>query len=563
MVLSTTELKPTANFPGLQSSVFQGKKARDEVRRPTQPVLLHPVHKDHLLLSVPASSLRSATDVRSRSFLEAYDLAADRHIARQALTRNNVTDLNRGPEGNKIAEPDVSMLQISKDGQWLATSEEWTPATPDVEFLAADRASESEESRARREVYLKIWRWNEDRKLWMLETRIDGPHQSAVDARPGRILALATDPTETGFATVGEDGCVRIWKPKTRLRNGIVVRGTRSEGLTDWSCRFTIQLEKSVEAPESPETEMQSANSPVGACIAYSNDGSVLAATQAFQEPGAGSTVHFINTATGELMESRSGLFSGVIKALSFLDRYLVVLSSTNIGVWDIVDDALKYSRELEPSTARTAGTELLAVSRDEGIFAFTTPIQYNNQPATRLHVCSPSLAKPITTHQIPQVVTALLSAEGRRGFTILTNTAEIRTLSSRASVRKATTQLAEVVVTTTAADAELAVQGAADEDEDVDMGDVDVDANADDSMLVAIEDDNERAVVRQEQLAQVFDVGQSFALPPVKDMFDAVVGLFGRKPADGAYSRTSEMEQSSLKNARFNVALEQLPFVS
>ena len=44
-------------------------------------------------------------------------------------------------------------------------------------------------------------------------------------------------------------------------------------------------------------------------------------------------------------------------------------------------------------------------------------------------------------------------------------------------------------------------------------------------------ESEDDRPVVRPEQLASIFDVGQSFAMPPVRDMLEAVVGLFGRKP--------------------------------
>ncbi|KAI7559674.1 hypothetical protein KC317_g10205, partial [Hortaea werneckii] len=45
-------------------------------------------------------------------------------------------------------------------------------------------------------------------------------------------------------------------------------------------------------------------------------------------------------------------------------------------------------------------------------------------------------------------------------------------------------------------------------------------------------EPEDDRPVVRPEQLASIFDVGPSFAMPPVRDMFEAVVGLFGRKPS-------------------------------
>ena len=47
---------------------------------------------------------------------------------------------------------------------------------------------------------------------------------------------------------------------------------------------------------------------------------------------------------------------------------------------------------------------------------------------------------------------------------------------------------------------------------------------------LLLSEGEDDRPVVRPEQLSSIFDVG-GVALPPVRDMFRDVVGLFARKP--------------------------------
>ena len=39
--------------------------------------------------------------------------------------------------------------------------------------------------------------------------------------------------------------------------------------------------------------------------------------------------------------------------------------------------------------------------------------------------------------------------------------------------------------------------------------------------------DDYDAPVVTQQQLSEVFDIGPSFALPPMEEMFYQVVGLF------------------------------------
>jgi hypothetical protein len=46
------------------------------------------------------------------------------------------------------------------------------------------------------------------------------------------------------------------------------------------------------------------------------------------------------------------------------------------------------------------------------------------------------------------------------------------------------------------------------------------------------VDDDDDAPVVRQQQLTEIFDIGPAFALPPVEDLFEQVVGLFSRKPA-------------------------------
>jgi NET1-associated nuclear protein 1 (U3 small nucleolar RNA-associated protein 17) len=44
-------------------------------------------------------------------------------------------------------------------------------------------------------------------------------------------------------------------------------------------------------------------------------------------------------------------------------------------------------------------------------------------------------------------------------------------------------------------------------------------------------DDNNEHPVVSQQQLSEIFDIGPSFALPPVEEMFYQVADLFSSKP--------------------------------
>lgn len=518
MVLSTTELKPIANFAGLQAQAT----ASSEVVK-AAAASLNPLSQDQLLLTVPPSSMDTTqnTWTAPRPFLQTYDLSSDRHISRQALTRNNVTDFNKGPEGNKIRVPDVAFLQISNDGQWLATAEKWSPPAPDVEHLAADKSVNDEQRLFRREVYLKIWRWDEERSLWALETRIDSPHNLADDAQPGRILSLIADPVEAGFATVGEDSCVRIWKPKTRLRNGIVVRGTKAEGLVDWSCRYSIPLDRSVELAEIPD-QPRLLPPPKAASLAYSEDGSTLAVAQAFEHAMATPVVHFINTTDGVASQARSGLFTGIVRGLAFLDRHLIILSDRDISVWDIVDETQLYCTNLE--RAFSNGTSLLTANPEDQTFAVAVPVRGG---VSRVQICNTKSATPTFSQQLHHPITAILAAKGRRGYKVLTTAAEVLSLSPRPTAPSVTgvrTRRGRRTGNISAPTTFVSQPVPEEQIEDADM--------LEPTDMLSLENDEEadKPVVRPEQLAQVFD-RDNVALMPVRDMFDAVVGLFARKP--------------------------------
>jgi NET1-associated nuclear protein 1 (U3 small nucleolar RNA-associated protein 17) len=543
MVLSTTELKPTANFAGLQAQSCIDKNTAAQIDTEKSflraaAATLHPISPDQLLLSVPASTNESSQHTASaapRPFLQTYDISNDRHISRQAVTRNMVTDYNKGPEGNRIKVPDVAFLQVSHDGQWLATAEHWSPPYPDVEHLAADKASNDEQRLFRREVYLKIWRWDAERNLWALETRIDSPHQLGADGQPGRVLNLVADPVEVGFASVGEDSCVRIWKPKTRLRNGIVVRGSKTEGLVDWSCRHSIPLDRSVELAEVPDSSSLLAP-PTGAALAYSEDGSTLAVSQAFEHVTETPTVHFINAIDGATEQARSGFFTGTVRALAFLDRHLIVLADQTIAVWDIVDEIQLYCINLE--RAARFGTSILTTNLDDKTFAVSTK---SKGGASRVQIFSPTSSAPQFNQSLPYPASAVLAVKGRRGYKVLTTAAEVFTLIPKAAAPSLTgvrttrrgKRSGANAPSTIATSSILTSAPAPEILEDADMTE---DQQAADVYLIENDEEADKPVVRPEQLAQVFD-RDNIALMPVTEMFSAVVGLFARKPRAGVVS--------------------------
>jgi NET1-associated nuclear protein 1 (U3 small nucleolar RNA-associated protein 17) len=75
--------------------------------------------------------------------------------------------------------------------------------------------------------------------------RVDSPHAltSVDESGAGGVLTFVADPSALGFASLGEDGVVRFWRPKIRRRNGIEIRGKNAEVLISWHCQHVVQLE--------------------------------------------------------------------------------------------------------------------------------------------------------------------------------------------------------------------------------------------------------------------------------------------------------------------------------
>nr|POE62534.1 u3 small nucleolar rna-associated protein 17 [Quercus suber] len=518
MVLSTSELKPVANFAGLQLAALKvGQKSNaSKASQPKTVAVTHTLDSDQLLITVPASQPKNESDLATRPFLQTFDLRLSKHINRQALTRNNVTDFGSTPDGVPIQPPDVHLLQISRDGQWLATVDQWMPPAADLTHLASDTHSIlTEERHKRREVYLKFWSWDQQQNIWTLTTRVDAPHTRSSGANgAGEVFDLTADPSSTSFATIGEDRCVHIWRAKLRVRNGMRMKSPNGEDLVEWACKRTVDLIK-----ESPYTESlissEELQTRAEGYLAYSEDGSVIAAATTQSSLAHPPLIHFIDSNTGAVTP-RTKISISDLTNFGFLDRYFVVVSRREVYVWDLITETL------------------LERSRLPGGDGQVTPILTVNQSGHTIAVAAGSnistydviLGRWVSNVFTGTPVTSLLSKG--RGYVVLTTDASVRMLtpSTIANRQLALPEGSE----TMEAEVDKGISGTPNEIEYL-LADNRED-HFDNSRGMLLEDtEDDRPVVRPEQLTTIFDVGQSFAMPPVKDMFGAVVGLFGRKP--------------------------------
>ena len=552
MVLSTSELRPTASIAGIQCRSVNGSNLQHRHRVKVDsvtvgneiPVALSALSPTQLMLAVPASQATSSEPVReSRAvFLQTFDLATGRHVSRQALARNNTTVVNIGGNGEKIGEPTVRYMLVSHNSQWLATVDEWNPPSKDVDFLLADGTNCQDEQQLRREVFLKFWLWNRETIEWQLVTRVDNPHASTSGFGVGQVLAFAESSTALEFATCGEDGVIRIWSPKSRRRNGVEVRGKDAEGLVTWHCHHTTQL-----VNPGQQTALLSVSSR--SSIAYSEDGSLLAVSFQCSSADQSNVVHFLDAMSGQIQQSRAGLYAGGLIDMGIVDRYLIILSD-HLCVWDMVDDEIHFGLSLQSdqfsSEERLAATHL-AVDQRHRTFALSLPVPGKEKSrwgplstenlSSQVAVFDPSIPTPLHTTSLPHMVMSLRPVPGSKGYIALDSAAEVRILSPESAPIAM-----KAGVSFNYPQPAIGLEGIYGNDAMV------IDSLAHDgkrfsghksemitpqptSAVLKLEAyDDDAPVVRQQEIAGIFDTGSAFALPPVEQLFERVVELFTKR---------------------------------
>jgi NET1-associated nuclear protein 1 (U3 small nucleolar RNA-associated protein 17) len=557
MVISTAELKAKTNIAGIQSRLFLPTEARQS----RVPCVFHPTTANRLLLATPASQIEGST---SSPYLQTFDTYSDRHVARQALTRTNATNFNTGPEQDFILEPNVTLMAITSDGTWLATIDEWKPPRRKSD----DGSSESpivEDEGHGREIYLRFWKWTEQKKVWELVTRVDSPHPSASGLGAEEVYDLIAAPKGHGFATVGADGSVRIWKAKVRTRAGGIEVRTAEGALTSWGCRRVVMFSKGqrelelststlldVEAPTKPSKKAAAAATPpYWSQLAFSEDGSVIA----IATPVAGlssskedTTLHLADASAGAVRHTISGLQLGLVTGLGIHERHLIVLGTSKLLVYNLVNSSIHYEFPLETLNASSSAGGHLAIDHHSGTFAIAVAPRKNGDRHRVLVFKTDSVA-PVHVQDVGlAAVTALKSSEGGKGYMALDAEARIQYISpvlaphvsvaQQASSAEFSLEDADVEVATGLSGVYMTNGDDAspsDNDEEMEAVDADGDEEEEDGVV--------DRVVPREALESVFDAVPAYAAGSVEEAFEKVLALFVKKPL-GADDDNEEDEE-------------------
>ncbi|KAL2023664.1 hypothetical protein VTK56DRAFT_1821 [Thermocarpiscus australiensis] len=539
MILSTAEMKPTMYVSGIQSLVLGDRPSKESlVRRVWRPVdeiatplvaAINPQSPSQIFLCV--GNGQQATlggGAPSTPLLQVFDISSFQGIAKHAIARTNPTDANLTSEGAPIVEPTTTKLAFSRDGKWLASVDEWQPPERDADAFLTGSKTPAEVCRERREIYLKFWDVSADDQTLDLVTRInDAHHTSQTEA----IFDLASDPTSSRFATIGNDGAVRFWTPRLRKRDGLSATGPHGEPLRSWACSRVIYLPVCEEPDESLEAPKKG---PRSGAITFSEDGSVLFA--AFGAP-SGAFVVAIDTETGSYRDVVSGMSRGEIRAIKCLSSCLIMLSE-DLVVYDIVSDELLYSYSLKETSDVAKRLTQLAVNHQSRSFALAAPIPNLHQKKlekgsrSELVVFSIEEEGPKLVKAFPQLITSVCAAPSSPGFVVVDSAAQVWSVTEGAEQAPLLQPLSDLGVDDNVGSvvepASEQVPSQEGEASDEEMQDVDQDVEMEDD-----DDDTHAAVVAPQRLAEIFNAAPAFAMPPIEDIFYQVAGLFSAKPVN------------------------------
>lgn len=527
MVLSTAEMKPTTYISGIQTMVLPPPVSKDDlIFRVSQlkgrerivsriPAAINPRDVTRLQLCVGNGQSNRFQALAPMPLLQTLDLSTVQGISKQSLARTHPTDVNTNSEGYPIIEPRIVQLAYSQDGRWLATVDEWEPPSRDIEALDG---SPSE----RREVYLKFWSSAADGQSFELLCRINAPHYNG---HSEAVLDLAADPSSHRFATIGEDGIVRLWQPAVRHRDGLVVQTRTGRQLETWACSRVICLQENKSLVDSSPSTLRSG------AVSFSEDGSMLAC--AFQN-GTESAVYIVDAESGQILVTLDDLIRGKVQGLQVLSSQLIVLSN-DLVVYNVVLDEMTYGITLFPEGMSLKKLRLSHLAVDYPSQSFAVAVSRTGEDDTKyseLAVFTLDQCEPDLIETIPHPVVSLVTLPGSSSFIVLDSAAQLWSIS-RATDMKAVTlaqPLADIHLDEEPLepqDTKPAVEiidGAEQEPSDDEM---DVDLIEDE---VDDDDDTHQVIVPQQKVAELFDAAPPFAMPPVEDMFYQVARLFSSK---------------------------------
>ncbi|KAJ8702240.1 NET1-associated nuclear protein 1 [Pleurotus ostreatus] len=243
----------------------------------------------------------------------------------------------------------VENTQISASGEWMVT----------LDCRAGDE-------NFRGDIFLKFWKWHHKPGVWILNTRIDHPHDLGAVTSMAFKSSDSDDPLQ--LVTTGADSHVKIWRLKSIKTPGEVEES--------WVIRSAIKFKD---------------GSPSHA--SWSHDGSILAAScgphVALYEP---STSAFLcNLTSPQCKNITSAYFIGRSA------RYLAAMSPVSVTLWDIVSQTVRWRFVSSQSL-----DFLVPHSTCDSFVLMAKPTESVEQPETCAWTFDVSSSVPTSTQRLP-----------------------------------------------------------------------------------------------------------------------------------------------------------------
>lgn len=271
--------------------------------------------------TVKCDATRALLDAPSRAALP-HPLALDRASGQVALTaghpstlqfvdvaaRQHIRDVEVAPS-NRVSRPEDEALTPLRV-QHVAFSEPLAGATHAAWMATVDGRDGGTYTS---ELSLKLWAWDAHHQTYVLNTRIDHPHEHGV-------TAVSFSPRQSSaeflLVTAGAEGQIKTWRIATRT-----LKGARAE--TSWVCRSALAYRGTTPRD-----------------IAWAPDGSLFAVAQGvfvtLWDPHT--LVMQARLAAPELRAAERCAFVGRH------GRYLAALGAARLLVWDLVGQHLVYA---------------------------------------------------------------------------------------------------------------------------------------------------------------------------------------------------------------------------
>ncbi|KAF9187055.1 WD repeat-containing protein 75 [Haplosporangium sp. Z 767] len=275
--------------------------------------------------------------------IQFYDVVKEQHIMELEITPRNKVSRT---DDKEIIQPQVMHCAFTSDkaARWMVT---------------VDGRDDKETTP---ELYLKFWEYDDDAHTYVLNTRVDAPHSSAITScmfnpRQGNQAPMAV--------TTSLDGTFKIWE---LTHQGEARRGIEAERA--WGCRSTGFYRDMI-----PH------------CAGFSSDGSLLAIAY-----GQIITLWnpYLNTLQGVLVQPPE---NRPVKHLTFLKNspFLIAATKDHLYCWNLLTCSVWWSYQIK--------VDKLIASQTNSNFMVTCPDPTGTQGAQhRIFVFKPTSPKPVST---------------------------------------------------------------------------------------------------------------------------------------------------------------------